>query len=180
MAGKVIIDYNIIPNFDPRTLLIADVSMWEHIKNKPSIIEITLPGSQTPVVHYFTKGQINVFNSVNLMINCTLPCGCDSIEYNFLPDGIYVIDVKGSPDTFHLEKHHLQTAQTRLDLDKLYVNLDLLCGNIIKEAEKKRIEEIEFLLHAAEANVRIGDWCTAQELLYKAQDKIKTCNLSCK
>jgi hypothetical protein len=36
-----------------------------------------------------------------------------------LPDGIYDVTIKGSPDTFQKNRQYLRTTKTQLELDKL-------------------------------------------------------------
>lgn len=164
------LDFQILYTYDPRLIIVADTSMWGHIENKPSIIEIVVPGAKTPIVKYFEKGKNNVFNSVNLEQGCKTPSNCD--ELLFLDDGVYKITLKGSPDTFYVEKYYMHTASTQLKLDELYVKMNLVCDNV-SSAVKKDIEEIEFLIKSAEANTRLANITDAQSLLFKAQGKLE-------
>lgn len=168
---KPIIDFQILCSRDPRVLMIADTSMWYHIVNKPAIIEITLPATETKVTKYFVKSAVTTFNSLNLGINCECELDCRCEELQFLDDGAYCIKVTGSPDTFNVSKYHLQTAATRLKLDELYVKANLICSKY-SNAELSRIQEAEFLIDAAEANARLDNITEAQELLFRAQDLI--------
>ena len=170
--AKPVIDFQILDSYDPRVLLIADNSIWEHTENKPSIIEITTPGASEPVVHYFKKNQINSFNSVNLLLNCE---SGDCQEYEFLPDGVYEITVKASPDTFFTTKKYLQTAKTRLELDKKYVQNSIKCENL-NDNVFKYLEEVYTVIRFAEANTRLDNICEAQELLFKAQSTLEKCD----
>jgi sulfur relay (sulfurtransferase) DsrF/TusC family protein len=167
---KVSIDFQILYTYDPRVIIVADTSMWGHIEDKPSIIEITVPGSKTAIVKYFEKGTHNVFNSINLEQSCKAPCDCE--ELMFLDDGVYKITIKGSPDTFYNTKYYMHTASTQLKLDELYVKANLACENINPQT-RKDIEEIEFLLKSAEANTRLSNITDAQALLFKAQGKLE-------
>jgi hypothetical protein len=176
--NKPILDFQILQSFDPRVILVADNSIWEHISNKPAIIEIITPGAEEAIVHYFEKNKINSFNSVNLFLNCPGDdCGCDGNGFEYLPDGVYSITIKGSPDTYTICKKHLQTAKTRLRLDKQYASLHLNCERIDKSKEVT-INEIEFLLLAAEANVRLDFINDAYDLLMAAQSILD--KLECK
>lgn len=163
------IDFQVLDTRDPRIISIMDSSTWGHIVNKPSIIEIVMPGERNPIVHYFMKKQINIFNSINLALNCVSECG--EAELLDLPDGIYTITVKGSPDSFSMTRKYLRTTQTQLELDKLFIRLNLLCqrGDI---NDLKAITDIMLLLKAAEANVRFDNIETAQKLFFKVQDLI--------
>lgn len=173
--SKVIIDFEVIESYDPRVIRILDSSIWQHIENKPSAIDITIPGSKIPVKHYFTKNQFNTFNSINLNIDCTTSdCGCEGTEYSFLPDGVYIITVKGSPSKFFKTKSYLKTSSTRLEIDKLYLKSQLPCeGN---KNKTDHIEKMYSLIDMAESLVRLDDTCTAQEILFKVQRMLEKCN----
>lgn len=173
--GKINVDFQITSTHDPKYIVVIDTSNWEHISNKPSIIEILLPGEQKPVVHYFDKNRVNVFNSYNLFLNCDdCPQGAELLD---LPDGIYHITVKGSPETFNRTRQFLKTDKTRLELDKYISTLSLTCDEFSKEV-LERINKINLFLQGAEANTRLGHYCEAQELLFKVQkmmSKLKKC-----
>ena len=61
-----------------------------------------------------------------------------------------------------------------MDLDNLYIQLSLECFNDDSDIKSKieKLNEIQLLLKAAEANVRYDNSCTAQDLLFKAQKLI--------
>jgi hypothetical protein len=169
MSSKIKIDFHILPLPDPRILAIVDASIWKHLENKPAIIEITLPGETEPIVHFFEKGKVSIFNSINLLVNCGLPCGCDEEQYNNLPDGIYTITVKGSTnEKFTHTVKYLRTTEISLELDKMYLKESIKCGELSSNLRGK-IEEIEFLLKAAQANTRLSQIQDAQELYLKAK-----------
>lgn len=165
-SNKINIDFDVIENCNPKYLTVADYSDWQHIEGKPAIIEITPPGSKKCVTAYFDKFRLNVFDSENLNLSCTEK-DCEECELINLPDGIYTISIKGSPDTFCNTKEYLKIDNTRLELDKLIINTD-------KEDTQSwnKIQEIEMLLSCAEANIRFGNICDAQELLFSAQELI--------
>lgn len=171
LIEKINIDYQVLSTRDASVLSVADYSTWGQIGNKPSIIEIIMPGDKEPVVHYFNKREINIFNSVNLNINC--PSGdCLEAELLDLPDGIYEITVKGSPDKFQKTRKYLRTELTQLELDKMYIGLNLLCEN--KDENLLNIlTDIDLHIRAAESNVRYDNICKAQELLFRTQELIE-------
>lgn len=172
--SKPKLDFQILKNDDPRYILVADISEWNHIKELPSIIEVTVPGSKEPIVYYYSKNTITSLNSVNLYLNCGTGCGCDGEDHNFLPDGIYNIKIKGSPDTFFREKKHLQTAKLRLELDKMYIKANLDSPNSDLSVNKN-FERIDLLLTAAEANIRQDNVNTAYDLYTLASELVKSC-----
>jgi hypothetical protein len=66
--SQINIDFQVLTNYNPKYLVVVDTSDWQTLKGKPSIIEITLPGFSDPVVHYYSQGQVNVFNSIKLLL----------------------------------------------------------------------------------------------------------------
>ncbi|MDC7251050.1 MAG: hypothetical protein PQJ49_14165 [Sphaerochaetaceae bacterium] len=175
---KIQVDFQIIDTKDPKILTLADISVWSVIAEKPAVVEILLPGESEPVKHYLNKNQLNIYNSVFLGLACPSECEGEDIELTDLPDGIYEITVKGSPDTYSMTRKYLRTELTQLELDKMYINLNLLCDR--KDMDLLNIlTDIDLLLKAAHANVRYDNTCKAQELLFKAQElieKAKKCN----
>jgi len=169
LIDKIELDFQVLDTKDPRFLSVADFSYWGQIQNKVSIIEIILPGEKFPITHYFNKKEINIFNSVNLNLNCI---DCNDGELTDLPDGVYDITIKGSPDKFFKHRKYLRTEKTQLELDKIYINLNLLCKSK-DDSVLKTLSDIELLLRAAESNVRYDNICTAQDLLFKAQELIE-------
>lgn len=170
ITDKIDVDFQIIPTLDPRFITIADYSTWGHISGKPTIVEITTPIDKDARVHYFQQGQLNVINSYHLGISCIKECG--EVELEDIPDGIYKITIKGSPDSFQHTRSYLRTTLTQLELDKLYINLNLLCDRL-DEVVFRKLTDIDLLLKAAEANVRHGNNKKAQFLLFRAQDLIE-------
>lgn len=167
-SNKINIDFNVIENCNPKYITVADYSDWQHIENKPAIIEITPPGSKKCVTIYFDKHKLNVFDSESLNLSCTND-DCEECELVDLPDGIYTISIKGSPDSFCNTKDYLKLDATRLELDKLLINID-------KEDKQSwaKVQEAEMILACAKAQTRFGNACEAQELLFSAQELIET------
>ncbi len=175
---KVNLDFQILETKDPNIISIMDSSEWSNIENKPSIIEIFIPGKDTPIVHFFNKKQINLFNSINLKINCVDDCG--EVDYIQLPDGIYTIVLKGSPDKYIKSRKYLRTVSTELKLDKIFIGLELTTKYF--SSNKSTIDsifDIELMLKAAKANLRYSNIKKTQSLLFKAQDLIEDL-ISCK
>lgn len=168
-----VIDFLIIDQTDPRVLIIDDNSIWGSIEDEASAIEITLPGSSKPKWFYFRKCERNIFNSLNLDIQCA-PEGDSCWEYDNLPDGIYTIKLMGTPPEINKEKQYLRTSATRAELDGLWVGLDLTRGELGK-AKADKLVEIDMLLTSAEANVRQGFNKDGVELFNKALKKIRSC-----
>lgn len=174
-SGKVILDFQVIESKDPKILIVADSSMWKHIKDKPAIIEILIPGRHVPMVHYFQKESFNIFNSLTLSVNCI--SGCEGVEYVDLPDGIYTITIKGSPQNlFCKERKYLRDTELKLEISKIFFQL-----TNVKEVNKQKLKmlrEAEMLLKGASGaiafnNVKesINNYTKAEELI----DQIKNC-----
>ncbi|MDR1019024.1 MAG: hypothetical protein LBM02_10040 [Lachnospiraceae bacterium] len=175
------IDFQIYDSHDPKVFIVLDTSVWGHISKKNAIIEITLPGEKKCVTHYFNKTAVNVFNAKNLYLQCQ-DCGdCDECNMLDLPDGIYNITIKGSPDSFNKTRKYLRTTKAQLELDKKYIKLGISDFDNDKDI-KKQIDElnrIQLLLKSAEANVRYDNTEKASELLSKVQKYLEK-NGKCK
>lgn len=154
-------------------LKVLDFSVWGLAENKPAIIEITLPGYSSVVTHYFDKHKTNLFQSINLDQNCV---DCANEEVQPLSDGIYFFTVKASPSTFYKERKFLKTDSIQMDIDRIYIDS---FTNQSKDLILDKISEIEFLLKAAEANLRY-DLETECMALYnqarKMVDKLNDCS----
>lgn len=143
---NVKIDFDVMS--DLYYLKVFDFSSWAHIEKKPSVIEITLPGYTTPHVAYFDKNKVNIYNSIMLYANCI---DCGEAKVNILPDGIYVIKLKGSPESFYKEKKYLKTDHIQKEIDKIYIEA---ITNKERVQIVDKLAEIEFLLNAAAAHLR--------------------------
>lgn len=166
--SKINIDFQILTTYDPKFVLVVDTSAWGSIDGFPSIIEVTLPGREDAIVHFFDKHKVNAFNSHNLMNNCF---DCDPADNIDLPDGIYTITVKGSPDKFYKTRYFLKTDRTRRELDEFIVSFNTKYELASQELLNK-IQKINFYLEAAEANTRLGNFKEAQELLLRTKRSI--------
>lgn len=175
MESTTIIDFSVYETHDPRVMSIMDYSMWGLIEDKPAIIEITPAGFNKPVTYYFQKNKTNVFNTYSLHLQAISACGLSDLSE--LPDGIYKITVKGSPDTYSCTKHYLRTTKFQLELDKAYINLNLNCNDVDKKKEDSLLR-VEMLIKAAEANTRHSNICEAQELFMKAKELFNELNKS--
>lgn len=166
--AKPQIDFQILDTYDPRVLLVADSSDWAFIESKPSIIEIIIPGRKAPVVTYFDKKTVNIFNSLTLAVNCI--SGCSPLEFVDLPDGIYNIKLKGSPSTLYCkERYYLRDINLRLRADVLYLDLDIYGNdNVIKS-----LQNVELFLKAANAQARYNNPNQAIALYDKAKEIVE-------
>jgi len=167
---QVIIDFIVFTVYDPKVLMVSDNSNWLHIENEPAIIEITFPGSTKALVFNFQKGAVNSFNSNNLQLTC-LTGNCDDETFIDLPDGIYTITVKGSPDTFQATKYHLKTDRFQIKMDQILVQIGMDYDPKIAD-QRKRFADVEFLKKIAEAHIRREDVGRAKTFFDQAQSEL--------
>lgn len=172
--NNIDLDFEVIPTNNPMTLRVVDQSEWGILSERPAIIEITVPGKDESVVYYLGKNQVNVFNSKSLFVNP------DDGKFEFvpLPDGIYNIKITGSPSSYSFERKYLKTDSIRLNIDKIWARAGILCDHENSDVIK-RINEVEFVLIAAESNLRLGNIIEAQNLYEKAERLVHVLN-NCK
>lgn len=157
----------------PYHLSIYDYSEWELIEDKPSIVEITLPGHRKALTKWFDKKKVNVYNSILLELNCFDEC--TDPEITTLPDGIYTIKVIGSPSTFYHEKKYLKTDLLLMELDKIYIENPHQNDN---ESFLNQLAQIEFFLRSASAHLKYENVKMASEFFTQASDlvdRLKNC-----
>lgn len=169
------LDFQVYDSNDPKKIIILDTSVWEHISNKPSIIEIITPGMKNPIVLNYKKNSVNILNSHNLKLNC----GTCGEEYYDLPDGIYEITIKGSPDRFNKKRFYLKTTTIQSKLDELLINnydLESDCNTDIILTQK--ILRYRDLISVADAFIRKGFISDANKIvnnIIEFIDKSKNC-----
>lgn len=168
ILDKIRLDFQILNTGDPKLLVVADTSVWGAIEDKPAIIKITPPGSNQTRTYNFVKSKNNVFNSSNLLIS---PVG----EYNDLADGIYRVEINGSPDTHCVHRDFLKTDKARKELANLYVSLGLDDDKETIE-KKKIIQSYDLLIRAAEYSVLIGQLKRGMNYFKKVIQYIKDYN----
>ncbi len=169
---KVNIDFHILDVLDPNYFLVVDNSEWGGIIYKPSIIEVTTPEFETPVTHNYLKNGTNQFNSLSLGLVCD---SCK--ELTEIPDGVYTVTVKGSPDKYQKTKNYLRTVKLQLELDELLIKNVSSCSEV-SDSLVKKINKIDKLVRAAKANLRYGNTCEASAMFLEASkqvEKMKKC-----
>lgn len=163
------IDVNFFVTSDLYHLVINDISCWGIASEKPAVIEITFPGSKKPIKKYFPK-TTTVYDSNSLGMTCG--SDCDLAE---LPDGIYNIKLKASPQSFFHEVRYAKLDQLRRTLDITYVNeLDTECV----DCRRDELLTLEYKKIQIEALVRRGDIKRAQsiyESVKKRAEKLTNC-----
>lgn len=168
--NNINLDFEIVGTNNPKTLRVVDQSEWGILFNRPAIIEITPPGESEPHVYYLGKNQLNVFNSKTLGINPGREGGFEDLK-----DGIYNIAIVGSPSTYRIERKYLKTDSIRLNIDKIWARSTILCDHEDRNIIEK-IKEIEFVLTAAEANMRLGNINEVQQLYERAEKLVDVLN----
>ena len=163
LLDKIRLDFHVETYNDPKILSIIDTSTWGPIENKPSIIEITIPGSNEIRVYTHLKNQSAVFNSSSLLIT-------EAGTYKDLSDGIYKITIKGSPDSNCAHRDYLKTDKIRLELAKMYLSLGTKLTGQNRE-DKKLLLDIDSLLTSAESAASVGELNDAISFYNKAKEK---------
>lgn len=170
---KIHIDFQVYDSNDPKQIIILDTSIWSHIEDKPAVIEIITPGNVKPVGYTYLKNGVTILNSINLGLNCQ-DCGEEFID---LPDGVYEITVKGSPDKFNKKRYYLKTTTIQSKIDDVLLQTYSNCNNC--EENNTNIEKIlryQNLIKIAEAFLRKGYSCESQDIIFKIQDFLKKFN----
>ena len=146
MGGKIKIDFNI--SSDIYNLCIEDNSCWGIAKELPAVIEITTPGRPKSVNYEFNKNQTTCFDALDLNMGCG-----DECDYIELPDGIYHIKLKASPDSFNKEYYYLKTDLIKKSIHHLYIQIIGKDGfkNSCDNPCFKDLMEAENYLRAAES-----------------------------
>lgn len=169
--SKIVIDFQVFDSNDPEKIIILDTSIWSFIESKPAVIEIITPGESKAVGYPYTKNGVTILNSVNLGLNCV---DCGKNEFYDLPDGIYEITVKGSPDKFSITKMYLKTTTLRNNLDDIITAHYSDCKSCSEQSDDiGKILRYKNLIEVAEAFVRRGYKCEAQDIIYKIHDYVK-------
>ena len=169
-AGKINIDFEVIPTYNPQKLLVGDASVWLNAENKPAYILITPPGSKKAISNSFQKERINIFTSVNLGMSCLNTCG--EQDYVDLPDGIWTINVKSAYQGIEKIRYYLKTDRFRLELDKIYIKASLEY-NIKDKQLREDFSDVELMIRTAEAFARDGDFSKASRDFSEAQKILK-------
>lgn len=162
--NNIHLDFEVVGTNNPKNLRVVDQSEWGILADRPAVIEILPPGLDDKVVYYLGKNQVNIFTSITLGYNCN----AGKYEYEDIPDGVYDITIKGSPSKYQFNRKYLKTDSIRLNIDKVWARTHLLCDEPDEDVMEK-IKQVEFLLAAAESNMRLGNIETAKDLLEKAQ-----------
>jgi hypothetical protein len=170
------IDFNVLENNNPKTLVIFDQSNYLNDPEKP-IYKIKLPGYNTYVIIPYVINNINVLNS-NLLGITNTTCSHELVE---LHDGIYEITQAVCPyDELYTTKLYLKTTKFDCNYKKLLLSID--CGCNVEYTTIVELALIDILISSAKAEVEKGfkengfaKYQCAVEKLNKLQEQIN-CN----
>lgn len=168
--GKVIVNFTVIPDYEPTTLIVGDLSEWKSAENLPATICITPPGSTKPINTVFQKHRLNIFNSINLGLSCVSTCGEQT--YVDLLDGIWKLTLLSGYEGIEKTVYYLKTDRFQLELDKIYVRSGLEFDRNKKQF-REDLQDLHFLVNAAHAQVRVGDYAKANRDFIQAQTILK-------
>ena len=156
--GKVNINFTVIPDFDPNTLVVGDLSSWFSAETLPAVMSIYPPGSEIPVNQPFQKHKLNIFTSINLGLDCYVPCE-DQPNID-LQDGVWKLTLISGLEGFDKTRYFLKTDRFRMEMDKIYIRIGLEYDKKDKQF-RDDLQDIELLLQTAEAHTRVGDFYKA-------------------
>ena len=164
--GKIDINFTVIPDYDPRTLIVGDLSVWRGAENLPATICITPPGSKKPINTVFQKHRLNIFNSTNLGLSCVKEC--EEQTYEDLPDGVWTLVLKSGYEGLEKVIYYLKTDRFQLELDKIYVRAGMDFDKNKKQF-REDLQDLHFLVNSAHAQIRVGDHAKAFRDFQEAQ-----------
>lgn len=170
MIDKIEIDFIILTDYDPKLIIIGDMSSWYNAENMPATICITPPGGTKSINNTFIKHKMNVFNSINLMLDCLIEC--EDQEKSDLSDGIYTITVKSGFEGIYKTRYLLKSDRFTMELDKIYIKTGLEFDKNNSEFRSDLLD-IEFLKRTAEAWTRRGDFVKASRNFTEAQQLLR-------
>ncbi len=164
--GKININFTIISDYDPATLIVGDLSDWKGAENLPATMCITPPGSSKAISNTFQKHRLNIFTSINLGLNCFNEFEEQTLED--LPDGVWTLKLLSGYEDIEKTLYYLKTDRFQLELDKIYVRAGL---DFDKEQKQFRedLQDIHFLINSAHAWIRQGDFSKSSRDFTQAQ-----------
>lgn len=167
---KIDIDFLVLTDNDPQLIIVGDISEWFNAENLPATICITPPGGTKSINNVFIKHKLNIYNSINLGLDCLQEC--TEQEKSDLSDGIYTIVVKSGYEGIEKTRYLLKTDRFQRELDKVYIKNGLEYDK--DDAQfRKDLQNIEFLKKTAESWTRRGNLVNASRDFKEAQDLLR-------
>ncbi len=157
------IDFFILDNNNPKTLVIFDQSTYLDTPEKP-MYSIKLPGYSNGIVIPYTPSTISVLNS-NILGLTTVPCFENLAD---LPDGVYEITQMVCPyDELYKTILYLRTTYLQCVYDKLLLEPNLKSPCVTEQEIERQLIHIDILIQSAKAEA-------ANRNAVKAQEKYST------
>lgn len=143
-----ILDFEIVPTGNPKTLVFVDASQYMGVPERP-LLEITLPGYSRYFLVNVTASAVNTFNSNTIGLTSLL--NGDSLVN--LPDGIYSFRYKICPYTLaFINKNFFRTTLLEDRLAVLYDRLDG-CSSCSPKSVLSDLAEVVALIEGAKIMV---------------------------
>ncbi len=166
--ADVSLDLMMLPSYDVRLLVLADVSSYPEGFNVMSpTLAVTVPGYSKKQIP-FQKGLINVLNSKVLQIPCSGDCPLTS-----LPDGIYTFEYAIFPAyKYNITKTFFRVDKIFEKYDEKFLRSEILeCDMKTKRTKKLLLEEAEEYIQGA---IAAASKCANHQATeyYKKADKI--------
>lgn len=156
------IDFSILEDNNPNTLIILDKSTYLDTPEKP-LLDIVLPGYTGYLEVPYKPGTISLYNSDSLTL--TEPCDDGSVAP--LPDGVYQVTMKICPyDTFFATKCYLKTSSFNALYEELLLNYPNNSSCFDQKQLKNEIMDIDILIQSAKAE---ANRCNVQRASSKYQ-----------
>lgn len=183
---KQILDLNIVPTHNIKTIGIADMSIYASDVIIGATIEITPPNFSKVAAKFFPH-EVNVFNSNTLKLSNVMEVD----ELLPLPDGIWRLKYSIQPATSSfVMKKFFRTEQIQCKYDNIFLSLDLndeclgsdsycLPQENRKKNQYQRLREIELMINGAISAANKGEDEYAMQL-YKRADNLLTNFSNCK
>lgn len=170
-----ILNFDIIPTGNPKTLVFADASDYYKSPELP-ILQIVPPGFTKHFTINIEFGKINILSSATIGLTDILKCEPNAD----LLDGIYELNYKICPyEFFSLTKHYLKTDITNKKIADIFNSIE--CNSYIIDISdlRKQLTDILILMESAKACVNEGyiqrgqkDFLLAQKKIDKILEKI--------
>jgi len=176
-----ILDFEIIPTGNPKTLVFIDSSDYFREPEKP-LLEVTLPGYNKYFLVNVVARKVNTFNSNTIGLTEIL-----NKEYLVdLPDGVYTFKYKICPyENAYIVKKYFRTTLIEKELNDLYLQLESTdCSTKEDRIKSYSLVEIHTCITGAQAVVEKDEkkansfYQTAQRLINELKEGI--CNKNCK
>lgn len=162
------IDFFILDNNNPKTIVILDQSNYLEIPEKP-VYGIKLPGYNNTIIVPYIIDKINIVNSNTLSLT-NAPCHTALMD---LPDGVYEITQMVCPyDQLYKTKLYLKTTKLECSYDKLLLDQNFNSTCLPINILEKELIHIDILIQSAKAEARAYNPIKAQNKYTAALEAI--------